>query len=496
MPPKMSLTQSSSLQSRSLAGILLLATLLAATGCKPNETALTPKEARDTAKYAYIYGFPMVANYQTLYKQAVDTTSPDYRAPFNTLANSTNVATPDDKFVVTPNSDTPYSYVWMDLRAEPIVITMPPIEKNRYYTGQLVDLYTFNFGYLGTRSFGNDGGNFLIAGPNWSGMTPPGIKAVLHSQTQFAYLLIRTQLFNADDIDNVRKIQSGYNAQTLSAFLHQPAATPVQPVVTWPKPSADMLTTPAIFTYLNFLLQFCPVDPSEPELMLRFARINIGGGRNFDLGSFTPPIQQAIVDGIEDTKADVAGIMPKINSDQVSSSDFFGSRDSMKNNYFFRYMGAKLGLYGNTAADAVYYGYFADANNQPLDASKSSYELHFPPGGLPENRAFWSLTMYDGKTQLLVANPLNRYLLNSTTLKSYKYGPDGSLTFYIQKDSPGKAKESNWLPAPDGPFYAVYRVYMPGKAVLDHTWKKPQMQPAPLIESKEPINPKEPIKQK
>ncbi len=192
------------------------------------------------------------------------------------------------------------------------------------------------------------------------------------------------------------------------------------------------------------------------------------------------PIQQAIVDGIGDTKADVDGIMPKINSGQISSSDLFGSRDGLKNNYFYRYMGAKLGLYGNTAAEAVYYGYFADASNQPLDASKNNYELHFAPGAIPEYHAFWSLTMYDGKTQFLVANALKRYLLNSTTLKSYKYGPDGGLTFYIQKDSPGKAKESNWLPAPDGPFYAVYRVYMPGKAVLNGAWKKPPMQPVPL----------------
>ncbi len=202
MPPKMSLTQSPRLQSLSLSGILILATLLAATGCKQTETALTAKEARDTAKYAYIYGFPMGANYQTLYKQAVDTTSPDYRAPFNTLSNASNVATPDDKFVVTPNSDTPYSYLWMDLRAEPIIVTMPRIEPNRYYTGQMVDLYTYNFAYLGTRAYGNDGGYFLIAGPDWSsGINPPGIKAVFHSQTQFAYLLIRTQLFNAADID-------------------------------------------------------------------------------------------------------------------------------------------------------------------------------------------------------------------------------------------------------------------------------------------------------
>jgi hypothetical protein len=444
---------------------------------KVSETSgiASPQEARAIAKEAYVYAFPMAANYQTLYKQAIDTTSHDYRAPFNTLTNASSVATPEDKFVVTPNSDTPYSYLWMDLRAEPIVVTMPSIEKERYYTGQLIDLYTFNFAYLGTRSFGNDGGNFLIAGPNWNGATPGDIKAVLRTQTQFAYLLIRTQLFNAADIDNVRKIQGGYRAQPLSTFLHQ-AAPPAAPAVNWPKPAADMLTTPAIFPYLNFLLQFCPTDPSETDLMARFAKLNLGAGKSFELAGFTPPVQQAITDGIADNKADVEAMMRKINTDEVQSSAFFGTREFLKNNYLYRFIGAKLGLYGNSGADAAYFGYFVDAGHRPLDASRSNYELRFGPGAIPEYHAFWSLTMYDGKTQLLVANPIQRYLLNSTTLESYKYGADGSLTFYVQKNSPGKDKESNWLPAPSGPFYCIYRVYMPGEAVLNGTWKKPPIQ--------------------
>jgi hypothetical protein len=441
---------------------------------KPGETPTLcqpPQDTRAIAKEAYIYAFPMAAHYQTLHKQAIDTTSHDYRAPFNTLTNASSVATPEDP----PNSDTPYSYLLMDLRAEPIVVTMPKIEKDRYYTGQLIDLYTFNFAYLGTRSYGNDGGNFLIAGPDWNGATPPGIKAVLRAQTQFAYLLIRTQLFNAADLVNVRNIQSGYHAEPLSTFLHQPAP-PAAPAVDWPKPSPNMLTTPAIFSYLNFLLQFCPTDPSEAGLMERFAKLHLGADESFNLSSFPLQVQQAITDGIVDTKADVEVMMKKINTDQVQSSDFFGTREFLKNNYLYRFIGAKLGLYGNSGADAANFGFFVDAGHRPLDASKSDYELHFAKGAIPEYHAFWSLTMYDGKTQLLVANPIQRYLLNSTTLKSYKCGPDGSLTFYIQKDSPGKNKESNWLPAPDGPFYAVYRVYMPGEAVLNGVWKKPQMQ--------------------
>ena len=427
---------------------------------------------------AYIYGFPMVTNYDTMYKQAIDTSNKDYRAPFNTIANSANVATPDDKFVVTPNSDTPYSFLWMDLRAEPIIVTMPKIEKNRYYTGQLVDLYTYNFAYLGTRSYGNDGGTFMIAGPGWKGETPKGVTAVMQSETQFAYILFRTQLFNPADLSNVKKIQAGYHAQPLSQYLKQPSPAAAA-AVNWPAPSPDMLTTPALFPYLNFMLQFCPTNPSETDLMARFAQLNIGAGKTFDFAKLSPESQKAVTDGIADAGKDMAALMQRINAGEVSSSDLFGTREFLKGNYLYRYAGAKLGLYGNTGEEAIYLPYFVDANHQPLDASKTGYTLLFPKGQLPPAHAFWSLTMYDGKTQFLVANPLKRYLVNSTMVKSFKYGSDGSLTIYVQKDSPGAAKESNWLPAPDGPFYAILRIYMPAPEVVNRTWKNPQMQPVP-----------------
>jgi hypothetical protein len=472
--------------SRNLACLLALtiSTLAIFVGCNSasKNTAETPstsdQDLRAIAKEAYIYGFPLVTNYQTMYKQAIDTTSPDYRAPFDVLTSAANVATPEDKFVVTPNSDTPYSYLWMDLRAEPVIVTMPKIEENRYYTGQMIDLYTFNFAYLGTRSYGNDGGTFMIAGPGWKGDTPKGVKAVAQSDTEFAYLLFRTQLFNPADLANVKKIQAGYKAQTLSQYLKQPAP-PAAPAVNWPKPTPDALASPALFTYLNFMLQFCPTNPSEKDLMERFAKLNIGAGKTFDFAKLSPESQKAVTDGIGDAGQDLAALIKRINADEVSSSNMFGTRECLKNNYLYRFAGAKLGLYGNSGEEAIYLAYFVDGNNQPLDASKTSYTLLFPKGGLPPAKAFWSVTMYDGKTQFLVANPLKRHLLNSTMLKSFKYGGDGSLTIYVQKDSPGAAKESNWLPAPDGPFYAVLRVYMPGPEVVNGTWKKPPMQPTP-----------------
>ena len=204
---------------------LMFCSALYVAGCsqkQPGDATLSVSDARAIAKEADIYGFPMAASYQTMYKQAIDTTSRDYRGTFNTLTSSKSVATPEDKFVVTPNSDTPYSYLWMDLRTELMVITMPGVEPNRYYSVQLIDLYTYNFAYLGTRAFGNEGGTFLIAGPGWNGEAPKGVKVVIHTETHFAYALFRTQLFNIGDLPKVNKIQAGYHAEPLSSFLHQP----------------------------------------------------------------------------------------------------------------------------------------------------------------------------------------------------------------------------------------------------------------------------------
>jgi hypothetical protein len=214
------------------------------------------------------------------------------RGPFNTLHNSKSVATPEDKFVVTPNSDTPYSYLWMDLRAQPVVVTVPKIGTNRYYTGQMVDLYTYNFAYLGTRAFGNDGGTFMITGPGWNGATPPGLKAVIHSETQFAYIIFRTQLLNAADLANVNKIQAGYEAQPLSEYAKLPPPAAASPV-SWPK-IGELPTGPDVFPYVDFLFQFCPPNPTESAVLARFAKINVGPGQTFDLNRFPPEITSRV----------------------------------------------------------------------------------------------------------------------------------------------------------------------------------------------------------
>src|SRR5579871_5246928 len=158
--------------------------------------AVTADSARAIGKEATIYGFPMVDNYRILYSYFVDKGGPEYKAPWNTLVNTARVYAPDDTAIQTPNSDTPYSFVGADLRAEPLVFTVPAVEKERYYSLQFIDLYTFNFAYVGSRAAGNEAGNYLLVGPGWKGETPAGIREIIRSETDIAFVLYRTQLFN------------------------------------------------------------------------------------------------------------------------------------------------------------------------------------------------------------------------------------------------------------------------------------------------------------
>ena len=202
----------------------------------PPQSSISPTEVRAIAKDAYVYGFPMVQAYLTMYAFSIDKSNPQYKGPFNAPLSFARVFTPDDTAFVTPNSDTPYTFLSLDLRAEPMVLTVPSMEKNRYWVFQMMDLYTFNFDYLGTRTTGNNGGTFLVAGPRWKGTVPPGITKVLRPETEFINVVGRTQLFNPADLDKVKKIQSAYKAQPLSAFLGQPAP-PAAPAVPGSHPS-------------------------------------------------------------------------------------------------------------------------------------------------------------------------------------------------------------------------------------------------------------------
>lgn len=461
--------------SKGALGFIRLATFALLCGAAAAH-ALTVQEARAIAKEAYVYGFPMVDSYRVQYSYNIDRSGPEFKAPMNELSNTARVFTPDDKAIQTPNSDTPYSFIGMDLRAEPMVLTVPAIEKSRYFSVQLVDAYTFNFAYLGSRATGNGGGSYLVAGPNWRGSKPPGIKAVIRSETQFVNAIYRTQLFGADDLENVKKIQAGYKAQPLSAYLGKPAPA-AAPAVDFPKPlsAADERTSPEFFNLLNFVLGFTPTHPSEKALMARFAKLGIGAGKHFDFAALSPELQQAVKDGMADAWKSNEATRAQLDTHKLGSGDLFGTRAYLKNNYQYRMTAAVAGIYGNSKDEAIYPALALDSQGQRVDGSHR-YTLRFAPGQLPPVNAFWSITMYRLPESLLVANPINRYLINSPMLPQLKKDADGGLTIFVQNASPGADKEANWLPAPQGPFVAALRLYWPKKEALSGQWKPPQLQ--------------------
>ena len=233
---------------------------------------MTPEQARAIAKEAYIYGFPMVDNYRVQYAYFVDKQDPEYKGGWNEIHNTARVYTPEDKAIQTPNSDTPYSAVGADLRTEPLVLTVPPIEQDRYYSLQFVDGYTYNFAYVGSRTTGNGGGKYLLAGPNWKGDKPEGINEVIRSDTDLAFVLYRTQLFGPSDLDSVKKIQAGYQVAPLSVFLNQPPPAPAPAIDFVPPLTPDQQkTSPQFFEILNFAMRFAPTLPDEKEMRDRFA---------------------------------------------------------------------------------------------------------------------------------------------------------------------------------------------------------------------------------
>ncbi len=435
------------------------------------QISISPAEVRTVAKDAYIYGYPMVQVYLTMYAFSIDTRNPQYKGPFNAPLSFARVFTPADTAFVTPNSDTPYTFLSLDLRAEPIVLTVPPIEKERYWVFQMMDLYSFNFDYLGTRTSGNDGGTFLVAGPRWKGSAPAGITRVLQPETEFINVVGRTQLFNSGDLDKVKKIQSAYKAQPLSAFLGQ-SAPPAAPAIPWipPVPPAQMQTSLRFFDVMSFLLQFCPVQPSETALRADFARIGVVPGEAINVDTLSPEIKAALEGGMADGQKEIDARRASSGGDM---SDFFGTRAFLHNDYVARATGGQMGIGANSKEEALYPLYEKDSSGQPLDGSKARYTLHFKKGEYPPVNAFWSLTMYGLPQQLLVENPINRYLINSPMLPNLKLDAEGGLTIYIQADSPGKDKEPNWLPAPKTPFMLAMRYYFPKPELLEGTWKSP-----------------------
>src|SRR5438552_201841 len=303
-------------------------------------------ETKAIAEEAFIYGLPIVMNYAVMNEFCVDKNSGQYKAPFNEINNEARVFTYQDTAVVTPNSDTPYSMLWLDLRAEPMVISVPAVEKERYYSVQLTDGNTYNYGYIGSRATGSDAGDYLVVGPEWKGEMPAGIKKVFYSTTPFALTIFRTQLFNAQDMPNVVKMQAGYKAQPLSAFLNQPAP-PAAPKIDF-LPATTKGIKKNFYEYLDAALQFVPETPDTKELRARLASIGIGPGKTFEFKDLSLEHKAAILLAMKegDDKVDefLKSGMKDINGWKVGS--IIGDAAFYNGNWLMRAAAAKAGIYG------------------------------------------------------------------------------------------------------------------------------------------------------
>ena len=415
--------------------------------------------AFESAEAALIFGLPIVMNYTVMYEFSIDRNNSQYKAPFNTMWNDAQVFTWRDTAIPTPNSDTPYSMSWLDLRAEPVVITVPDVPAGRYFSVMVCDGNTYNVGYIGSRATGQAGGSWMVAAPGWQGAAPPGIKGVIRSTTQFAFAIFRTQLFAPDDMPNVVAVQRGYKTEPLSTFLRQPAP-PAAPEIRWPRVNAE-LAKRHFFDYLAFALQFNAPQANEAAIRAQLAAIGIDGRGTPMPQSFLDRLElmAGAIEGERKVEAAVAAAGVKMNGWNVTPIP--GSPEAYNGDWMLRAVAAKAGIYGNSTEEATYPFTRTTATGETLDGSKGRYTLTFGPGQLPPVNAFWSVTMYHGGNQLLVQNPIDRYLINTPMLGGMKRNADGGVTIHIQKDDPGADLRANWLPAPDGPIYMVMRLYWP-----------------------------------
>lgn len=435
---------------------------------------LTPQEVKQIAEESYIYAFPMLMGYRFAFASFLMPSLPTYRGPANTLTGKAVTLDHTFKDVITPNADTPYSFVLLDLRAEPMVLQVPAIT-DRYYVFQFVDLFGTNPHFIGSRATGPEAGSYLLIGPGWDGETGDEFDGVLHFDTDLVFAIGRTQLLGADDVPALANVMKSYNLQPLSAYRGQDG--PGIPDTQWPVWNDEASRDERFIGILNFLLTFCqPIHPSEADLMARFARIGIGPGKPFEADALDNEGREAIRAGVTAARDTMAAktktILQKVNG--WMSSDVFGTREWYGGNFLLRAVAAMAGWGGNDVIEALYPTAREDADGNPL-VGVHGYQIRFD--ALPPAKAFWSVTMYDtaydGTAGYLVENPVNRYLINSTT-PGLVYGQDGSLTITIQHRQPHDAAEqANWLPAPAGPFYLVMRIYWPEKEALDGSWTPP-----------------------
>jgi hypothetical protein len=423
----------------------------------------------EAAERAFVHGYATVDMYKILVEQVLDPASPEYKGPLNTWSHSRRLADPSDRAIVALNVDTPYSYCWLDLRAEPVVITLPAFDAGRYMSAMLVDLYTYILGYVSPRTNGTAGGAFLVAGPEWSGTTPAGVTGVFRSNTTLALVLLRTQLFGDADMPIVAALQDRCRVETLSAWLGAPGAAPLPMPAPIPTVDVRAAPTPAFFDVLAWMLAFMPPIPGDEAPRSALREVGVEAGQPVEPGDAAR--RGAILAGMGQGLAAMAAFARSV----TSSGQLFGSREFFAGDDTPRAVGAMLGILGNAAEEYLGIGWQADELGRPFTGERS-YTIRFGPQGLPPVDAFWSITLYDAE-RFLYANPVNRYVVNSRGLAALVRDADGGVTIHVQHEAPAPARLPNWLPCPTGPFGLTFRTYLPRLEIRSGEWTAPPVRP-------------------
>ncbi len=438
------------------------------------EQPLTADEAERLAEEAYTYGFAIVENYKALFGMCVYGKSPQYSG-FNHYLHGRKLFGPQYKTVVSANNDTFYSTTWADLRDEPLVIQVPPTG-DRYFVIQLVDMFTDNIAYIGTRATGKQGGTFLLVGPDNTISVPANkFDRVITARSRYVALATRTATDGTPaDAKQVFALQEKLKLIPLHQYLGKPPFPVTLQMPEFPVYNAKQLyAQPKLLTYLNLFLTWESPTKDEKGLMERLARIHVGPYQRFDIAEFPPSVQRAIRSGIARAHKRIVAKAEHLGQ-RIHGWVYTPPMGHYGQDYLFRSAVAYKFIYTNSPEEAIYPIAERDSKDRPLNGAKGRYILHFDADQLPPVDAFWSMTIYHSDTRLMVENPIHRYAIGDRT-KGLKYEPDGSLNIYIQPHPPAGSKAANWLPAPNGRFYIIARLYMPKQSAVDGSYRLPPL---------------------
>jgi hypothetical protein len=431
---------------------------------------LREEQAYTLGLQAYVYGYPLVEMYRLRYDSAFNPVN-KLRKPINVFRHRRELIDHTYSAVLSPNSDTIYSAAFLDLSPEPMILHVPDAN-GRYYVFQFLDFYTNNFASVGMRTTGTKKGDFLIAGPGWTGAIPDGLKRI-DCPTNSALLIGRILVDGKEDMPAVHRFQDAC------------ALTPLGAWGTAGQPSPQQLKTPPtyhrtqvmrFFEFLDIALSENPPPARDTAFINQLAPINVGLNRSFHVEALDPATAKGLARAIEVGRQMMS--RPPQEKGMRVNGWYLPAREIgvFGDDYLLRAEVAMKWIFALPVEEAVYFIGEKDAEGIPL-TGQHHYVLRFEKGQSPPVDAFWSITMYRMPERLLADNPIHRYAVGDRT-KELVYQPDGSLELYIQHDAPDKERLSNWLPAPAAEFNLILRAYLPRQEIHDGRWKVPAVKRA------------------